>query len=41
MTISKYINSLWYTINRIDAAKIIKKIYNCNLLDELTDDIKN
>ena len=41
MTIAKYINNLWWMINRIDAAKAIEKRYNCKLSDELTDEIKH
>jgi hypothetical protein len=41
MTVGKYINSLWYMIDRITTLRAVEKVFNCKACDELTDEIKN
>jgi hypothetical protein len=40
MTIGKYINSLWYMIDRITTLRAVENVFNCKACDELTDEIK-
>jgi hypothetical protein len=41
MTVGKYINNLWYMIDRITTLRAVKNVFNCKASDELTDEIKN